>query len=1028
MRLLAGAVLTVGLAQQAIAQGATISGRVTGTDGRALTGAQVSIPSLNVGGTAGANGNYQFTVPQEQSTGQTVNLAVRFIGYTPQTRQVTLSAGPQQQNFELKADPFQLDAVVVTGTTDAVEVKKLTISVGRVTEEQLKQVPASSPIAALSGKISGVRVAVGTGNPGSAPSIRLRGSTNLTVGRNEPLIIIDGVISRNSLADIDANDVESIDVLKGAAAASFYGSNAANGVINIVTKRGKNLQDNSVSFSTRSEYGTSDVYRFVPLNEHHNFQLNPDGSIATNASGTTRLIDPDFIADNPYPATGPDRFRNQLKDWLQDGNFYLQNFQLGVRRGATNLNSSFTTDRNQGVLPFTSGQRRENLRVNFDQGIGSKADFSASFTYGINRNDYDPTNSEGWFALLQAPPDLDLRNPNPAVSDVPFFPLLPDLKAKNARGNPLYGLKNSEFKLRRERILGSFGARYRPFDWLSLDASYGTDRANIGRREYDFRGLLNEGGNPGQGELDYRTNNNVSENLQFNATARKLWFGRVQTATRAAYLVENLDNFGFQAEGTKLNVSDVPDLAAADVGQLSINSAFDVQRTINYLVSQSIDINDRYIFEGLYRRDGSSLFGPNERWQNFYRIAGAYRLSEDFRIPGVQEFKLRAARGTAGLRPEFADQYETYTLEDGTFGKDQLGNKDLKPAIQTENEFGLNIQFLNRFDLEVVNAQRKTVGAFLPVPLSLAQSGGFQTQVQNAADIEAKTWEVSLGTRVIDTDDFSYSFNLTGDNTKQKITRMDAAPFRRNAGGQGQDVFYYKEGEKLGTIYGTKWVRNLEELRDNPANANINLDDYVVNSDGYVVLKSRLGLGNEAPIAYVSQDGATQHVIGDVNPDFSFGFANNVRYKGFSLYALLDGVQGGDLYNFTKQWMYQDERHGSMDQSGRPVADRRPLGFYSAGLYNGLVANDHFIEDGSYARLRELSVAYTFGTNTLRQFGLNRFARGLKVALIGRNVYTWTDYTGFDPEVTSGGDFNFRIDGFRYPNFRTITGQVEIQF
>jgi hypothetical protein len=126
--------------------------------------------------------------------------------------------------------------------------------------------------------------------------------------------------------------------------------------------------------------------------------------------------------------------------------------------------------------------------------------------------------------------------------------------------------------------------------------------------------------------------------------------------------------------------------------------------------------------------------------------------------------------------------------------------------------------------------------------------------------------------------------------------------------------------------------------------------------------------------------------------------------------------------------MYQDERHGSMDQAGRPVADRRPLAFYSAGLYNGLVANDHFVEDGSYARLRELSVAYTFGSNTMRQFGLNRIARGLKVALIGRNVYTWTDYTGFDPEVTSGGDFNFRIDGFRYPNFRTITGQVEIQF
>jgi hypothetical protein len=258
---------------------------------------------------------------------------------------------------------------------------------------------------------------------------------------------------------------------------------------------------------------------------------------------------------------------------------------------------------------------------------------------------------------------------------------------------------------------------------------------------------------------------------------------------------------------------------------------------------------------------------------------------------------------------------------------------------------------------------------------------------------------------------------------------MDAAPFRRNAtGAQGQDVFYYKSGEKLGVIYGTKWVRSFAQLKENPANANANAADYVVNSDGYLVRAANLGKSTEAPIAYVNAKGETQHTIGDVNPDFSFGFANNVRFKSFTLYALLDGVRGGDIYNFTKQWMYQDERHGTQDQAGRPLAERRPLAFYSAGLYNGLVANDHFVEDGSYARLRELSVAYNVGQNTLARFGLNRQIKGMKLAFIGRNVFTWTKYTGFDPEVTAGGDFNFRIDGFRYPNFRTFTGQVELQF
>jgi TonB-dependent SusC/RagA subfamily outer membrane receptor len=341
---LAVAALFVGVSQQAVAQGATISGRVTGSDGRALVGAQVSIPTLNLGTTAGTNGQYQFTVPEEQATGRTVNLAARFIGYAPQTRQITLSSGPQTQNFELKSDPFQLEAVVVTGTADATEVKKLTISVARVNEEQLKQVPASSPVAALAGKISGVRVGIGRGNPGAAPTIRLRGSTNLTVGENNPLIIVDGVITKNTLADIDANDIESIEVLKGAAAASFYGSNAANGVVNIVTKRGKNLQDNSVSFSSRSEYGTSSVYNWVPLNQHHNYQLNADGSIATNATGTQRLADPDNIADNPFPATARIAGGTSSSPGSRT-QLYLQNFQMKVRRGATNLNSSFTTDR-----------------------------------------------------------------------------------------------------------------------------------------------------------------------------------------------------------------------------------------------------------------------------------------------------------------------------------------------------------------------------------------------------------------------------------------------------------------------------------------------------------------------------------------------------------------------------------------------------------------------------------------------------------------------------------------------------------
>jgi hypothetical protein len=146
------------------------------------------------------------------------------------------------------------------------------------------------------------------------------------------------------------------------------------------------------------------------------------------------------------------------------------------------------------------------------------------------------------------------------------------------------------------------------------------------------------------------------------------------------------------------------------------------------------------------------------------------------------------------------------------------------------------------------------------------------------------------------------------------------------------------------------------------------------------------------------------------------------------VYALFDGQHGGQVYNFTKQWMMQDWRAGDANMAGVAQAEKVPATVFTGSLYNGLVASDYFVESDSYVKLRELSVAYTLGARAMQIAGINRFANGVKLALIGRNLYTWTKYTGFDPDVTGGGDFNFRVDGFRYPNFRTITGQVELTF
>jgi TonB-linked SusC/RagA family outer membrane protein len=1041
----AGLVLIASFATATSAQAqAVISGKVTDASGNGVPGANVVIPSLGLG--VGANtrvdGTYTITLPST-SVGREVVVTARRIGFAPVSRNVTVTSGTQTQNFQLSQDATRIEDVVVTGVAEATSAKNLTISVGKVNEAQLKEVPAISPASALAGKVAGVRVSFTQGEPGSSPAIRVRTSTNLGVGTQNPLVIVDGVISQNGLADLNGNDIESIEVLKGASSANTYGSAAAAGVINITTKRGKDSPEGKVSFLTRNEFGTSSVEHYVPLLQHHPDSLNSDGSFVLTASGQ-RLLSKDHYIDNPFPAG---TWRDQLKANLRDNRNVTNYAQLSLRRENTNFSTSFSRDTDRGILPLLEGFRRQNMRLNLDQGLGDKADVSAALTYGLSYNDQPPGVSSGsgsaFFALLQAPPDVNLTYPNATAAcdfsaptkeacGTKYSPVLPAAAAGGtARGNPLLDLFQRSYNDRRERIIGSFSARYRPFGWLTFDGSYGTDRLNQRVNNFLDRGLI--GGNTvveneTSGSLRIDQNNNQSANSQISALAT--WaLGQLHSATRGTYQYEEERNNTFFTTSSALKVAQTPDLQSADPATLNANSSIQNIRTMNGNVVQNFNYGDRYLLQLVGRRDGSSLFGSNNRWANYYGISGAWRISQDFHIPGFQDLKIRAARGTAGLRPGFEYQYETYSVFAGTISKQTLGNKDLKPAKQTENEVGINATFLDRFDLEYVKSDRHTEGAFLQVPLSLAQSGGFTSQWQNAARIGGRTMEGSLGARIIEGNNLSWTANLTAERSRQKIDELNRAPFRVGSGSQGQAIFYYKSGEKLGIVYGQRWARSIAELADNPANAGKDLNSlYEINSDGYVIAKGTRGTLDERAIKYVDKNGSDQVKIADVNPDYTFGLANTIRLGGFTLYGLLDGTQGGQIYNFTKQWMFQDQRHADLDQTGKAAADKHALEYYNVGFYNALEPNSYFVEDGSYVKLRELSLSYNFGQSLLNSMRFLGTGRTVKVALIGRNLKTWTKYSGFDPESSSNGDFNFRIDGFRYPSYRQITGQIEIGF
>jgi len=1011
------------------AQDAVIKGTVTGPQGEPVEGAQISIQTMLIGSASNAKGQYSFSVSASDVKGQTVNVVARRLGFAAVTKQLALSAGEHTVDFAMKQDVRRLDEIVVDGRRRRTEMKNTTISISKVNEDQIKEVPAQDIGTLLTGKVAGVEVLSETGLPGASATVQIRGSTVLQIGNSSPTYIIDGVVSKNGISTIDPSDIVSMEVLKGAASATTYGSQGANGVIAVTTRRGQNLEDGKVQFTVRSEFGKTDIEHYPPLNHSTVYVVGTDGKIDYGN------VDPDNFMDNPFPTPqqDPDHYwRNQLKTWLQSNSVTNNYITLGYRKGNTNFMGSFSRLADPGIMPILSGFKRQNFRFNLDQGITDKLDVSASMMYGSTSSDQGQVNgADDFFGLLQAPPDLDLAHPNGPADTVLYDNFLPPDIANNSRGNPLYDLLHTNNNNQTERIFGAFTARYRPTTWLALDATYGTDRYNNLDNTYQFSGYLNSDGVSQPGSLTYGTDRDRANNAAINGTF-SYGLQALKATTKVSYLYDDEHEDVVNTNGNQFKLRHIQALNAIDPTTFTANSAIFNTRSVQYLVNQGLNYNDRYLLQGTYVHDASSLFGTAARNNDFYQVSGAWRVTQDFHIPGFQELKLRAANGTAGLRPAFADQYETYGVANGQFSKNTLGNVDLQPAIQHETEFGIDASFLNRFDLDVVHSQRRTNNAFLQVPLSVALSGGFQSQWRNAATITGKTWEMALTTRVIENPGFSYSFSLTGEQTRQHIDRLDAPPFQQNAGGQGQGIFYYKQGEDLGIIYGTKWITDFRQLLDNPANAGMTLADaqslYTKNVEGYVVLKADKGTANEQPIAYVDPSGNNKVVIGNVNPDFTFGWANTIKVRSFTVYALVSGTQGGQIYDFTKQWMFQDRRAGAVDQSGRKPEDKIAYKYYENVLYNVLNPNSYFVEDGSFVKLRELSVNYQFSDALLHQIGLGNFVRSLKLAVIGRNLKTWTKYSGFDPEAGSGGDANFRIDGFRYPAFRTISGQIEIGF
>tara|TARA_B100000700_G_scaffold329024_2_gene448933 strand:+ start:8898 stop:12179 length:3282 start_codon:yes stop_codon:yes gene_type:complete len=1050
------------------AQEAVITGTVTGANnGDPLPGANVTIANTNYGGATDINGNYSFSAP---ASGETVKLTVRFIGYYSQTTNVVLNSGNITQDFVLNEDVLEMDAVVVTGLVDATPRVKSPLSTGQVSGEALERVPATSPASALYGKVAGVKVVQGGGQPGDSPSILLRGPTSINAsGRSQdPLYIVDGVVidpsvSGSPLSDIPGDDIESIEVVKGAAGASMYGARAANGVIQIKTKRGNSLAQNQTKIRFRSEFGTNDLPKTLAVNKSHAYLQNSSGDFI-DADGN--IIDPRavgrasdvFKKSDGTPVSGIEFYDNAYKyvstgevgdpkenlasgGFNQMRRFFNENDQnsqtVTISRNMENTNFSIGIgNMNQsGVMSEISGLSRQNVRLNVDHQFRNSLDLSFTSLVSQTERDMIASTFGGLYSITFMAPDADLTKIDPSTGNLYIRP-----DPNSVEENPLYFLRYNDRDDFRRRVMSSMSLRWSPIEWASITGSLSYDRSNQNYNSHYPIGFIdiNGAGTNVDGRYIKTTSfdQGINGDLRFMAVRS---FGDLTAKVTASSLYEQAKYDGFDADGRDFAVGGVRNLSNTAADDRYLSSWQQEVTGISNMAGVMLDYGDKYIADFFFRKEGSSLFGPDDRWHNYSRFAVAYRISEEpfWFLPMFNEFKLRLTSGTAGSRPRFTARFETWDISGGVASKGNLGNKSLIPEFQTETEMGFDATLLDRFSLSATYVSATTENQILYVPL--AGYYGYGNQWQNAGTLDNESIEAEFNAALVNSSNFSWDVGVTYySQSKSVITKLDIPAYRRGP-------FYIKEGEPMGSMWGAKWVTDVSGL---PSEATAS--EFDTNDDGYVVW---VGSGNSwkdgiskelwgttsadgykwgIPIKELDDEGSNFMKLGETLPDFDLGISNTLRFGGLEIYALIDGQVGGNIYANTNQWGLRELKLGIVDQADKAEGEKKP-GLYYATLYDVNATNSHFVEDGTFFKLRELSVTYSLNRNQLSNI-LGGAISKVSVGVVGRNLITWTDYTGYDPEVGRAGDFDLgsaviaRYDGFGYPNFRTISGVFEIEF
>lgn len=1063
--------LSLLLQHQLMAQ-VRVSGTVRDDNNEPVIGATILEEGTSNGTTTAIDGSYSLSVPNDAV------LVYSFVGFKtikiPVDHRTTI-------DVDMEQDLEELEEVVVTALGFKENRDNLGYANSVVSSESVTKAAETTLINSLSGKSSGIRINRNSGDPGAGAFIQIRGVSSITRD-TQPLIVVDGVPISNDVRgngegriaqqsrmnDINPNDIESVSVLKGASAAALWGTRAAGGVIMITTKSGKYNQ--KLKISVKSSFSLDQINRKYPLQStfgqgdfgvYNQSSRNSWGDKISDRSGAADEFNtsgPYFIDQNNkvwYPITTKNSQEiyddSNFDQIFQNGHFWENNVSLSAGNTTSTMFFSISDLDQEGIIRNNSDYRRTTVRFNGEHALSDKFRLNMNTTYArtsSNRIRRGASSSGLYLGLLRTAPDFDnsgyrgdyFSGPDASPISNRHRSYRNPLGASGNPGynNPLWTINEQENIAKVNRFINTLKLTYSPTSSIDLIARYGVDHYSEERETFLTPGSA--GNLPG--EFSSELTSNSIFNMDYIAKANKS-FGQFDVTGLIGF---NFNHIQRSVDGSSISQfilftdanSPTRDMSNAIPENREVSSSFGQERTVGAYSSVTISALDMLYLTGTIRSEAASTFGDdtdNTFW--FPSVSLAWQFQDIIDVDLLSFGKLRASYGEVGVQPEryrTTNNYVSPTYSDpyggslgmGLYGNGgyvpstSRGNASLKPERKKEFEVGMDLRFLqDRLSLSATYFNNVTEDALLDFPL--ANSRGYAELYDNAGEITNKGLEADLGLNVVNTSDWKLDFNFIYTKVKNEVTDLYGID-RIQIEGLAAVNSSVVEGAQHGILWGSRTLRN-------------EAGEIVFDENGFPIQDELEG------------------IIGDPNPDWQGSIVTALRWKGLSLTALFETYQGADIYAGTKSVLYDLGRWGAsatettatqnlLDYDGNVI----PMGttfrgvihdfgagpvaltetwYKGDGGYFGNGNDELYIEDGSWTRLRELTLSYSLTQDWLKNVGIG----SAELSATGRNLILWTEFEGNDPDTNFSGVSSARgIDYFNNPGTKSYVFTVILNF